>query len=343
MRVVNFPTRGIGSRTIEMLQDYARAHDCSLFSAVVGMSGTAGGKLAHFTKMIDGMRFDTQHLPLPELVDHINVHSGLLAHYKAEREGQDRVDNLNELVTAAAAFTQIEGYESDITASTSGADASVLTPLAGFLSHAALEAGDNQAQAGQDAVQLMTVHAAKGLEFHTVFILGLEEGLCPHENSLSDEGGVEEERRLMYVAITRARNKLYMTLARSRMLHGQTRYGVRSRFLDELPEEHLKWLTPRLSNYNGGSNGASYDGGYTAWEQTAMAREQSAPSFGSYKAKENTTLGYRMGQSVSHAKFGTGVIVKLEGSGEDTRAYINFGTKVGIKCLALNIAKLERL
>ena len=341
MRVVNFPTRGIGSRTIEMLQDYARAHDCSLHSAVVGMSGTAGSKLQHFTKMIDGMRFDTQHLALPELVDHINVHSGLLAHYKAEREGQDRVDNLNELVTAAAAFTQIEGYAQDMTASTTGADASVLTPLAGFLSHAALEAGDNQALAGQEAVQLMTVHAAKGLEFHTVFILGLEEGLCPHENSLSDEGGVEEERRLMYVAITRARNKLYMTLARSRMLHGQTRYGVRSRFLDELPEEHLKWLTPRMSNYNGGGNGASYDGGYTAWEQTAMAREQSAPSFGSHKARENTTLGYRMGQSVNHAKFGDGVIVKLEGSGEETRAYINFGTKVGIKCLALNIAKLE--
>ena len=343
MRVVNFPTRGIGSRTIEMLQDYARAHECSLHSAVVGMSGTAGSKLQHFTKMIDGMRFDTQHLALPELVDHINVHSGLLAHYKAEREGQDRVDNLNELVTAAAAFTQIEGYAQDMTASTAGdsADASVLTPLAGFLSHAALEAGDNQALAGQDAVQLMTVHAAKGLEFHTVFILGLEEGLCPHENSLSDEGGVEEERRLMYVAITRARNKLYMTLARSRMLHGQTRYGVRSRFLDELPEEHLKWLTPRMSNYNGGGNGASYDGGYTAWEQTAMAREQSAPSFGSHKARENTTLGYRMGQSVRHAKFGDGVIVKLEGSGEETRAYINFGTKVGIKCLALNIAKLE--
>ncbi len=344
MRVVNFPTRGIGSRTIEMLQDYARAHDCSLHSAVVGMSGTAGSKLQHFTKMIDGMRFDTQHLALPELVDHINVHSGLLAHYKAEREGQDRVDNLNELVTAAAAFTQIEGYAQDITASTAGADASVLTPLAGFLSHAALEAGDNQALAGQEAVQLMTVHAAKGLEFHTVFILGLEEGLCPHENSLSDEGGVEEERRLMYVAITRARNKLYMTLARSRMLHGQTRYGVRSRFLDELPEEHLKWLTPRMSNYNGGrgdNSGASYDGGYTAWEQTAMAREQSAPSFGSHKARENTTLGYRMGQSVNHAKFGDGVIVKLEGSCEETRAYINFGTKVGIKCLALNIAKLE--
>ena len=177
-------------------------------------------------------------------------------------------------------------------------------------------------------MQLMTVHAAKGLEFHSVFILGLEEGLFPHENSLSDSDGVEEERRLMYVAITRARNKLYMSLARNRMLHGKTRYGIQSRFLDELPEEHLKWLTPRVSQYS-------------AWEQTAIERENSAPSFGSYKAKENTTLGYRMGQSVRHAKFGDGVIVKLEGSGEDSRAYINFGTGVGIKCLALNIAKLE--
>ncbi len=327
-RVVNFPARGIGSRTLEQLQDLARAHQCSLFSAVSSMSGAAGAKLSAFNRMIDGMRFDTQHLSLPELVDHIIVHSGLIAHYKAEKEGADRVDNLNELVTAAAAFTQIEGYATDVTASSANEDASILTPLAGFLSHAALEAGDNQAQAGQDAVQLMTVHAAKGLEFHSVFILGLEEGLFPHENSLSDSDGVEEERRLMYVAITRARNKLYMSLARNRMLHGKTRYGIQSRFLDELPEEHLKWLTPRVSQYS-------------AWEQTAIERENSAPSFGSYKAKENTTLGYRMGQSVRHAKFGDGVIVKLEGSGEDSRAYINFGTGVGIKCLALNIAKLE--
>ena len=327
-RVVNFPARGIGSRTLEQLQDLARVHQCSLFSAVSSMSGAAGAKLGAFNRMIDGMRFDTQHLSLPELVDHIIVHSGLIAHYKAEKEGADRVDNLNELVTAAAAFTQIEGYATDVTASSANEDASILTPLAGFLSHAALEAGDNQAQAGQDAVQLMTVHAAKGLEFHSVFILGLEEGLFPHENSLSDSDGVEEERRLMYVAITRARNKLYMSLARNRMLHGKTRYGIQSRFLDELPEEHLKWLTPRVSQYS-------------AWEQTAIERENSAPSFGSYKAKENTTLGYRMGQSVRHAKFGDGVIVKLEGSGEDSRAYINFGTGVGIKCLALNIAKLE--
>ena len=327
-RVVNFPARGIGSRTLEQLQDLAQTHQCSLYSSVSSMGGTAGAKLGAFNRMIDGMRFDTQHLSLPELVDHIIVHSGLIAHYKAEKEGADRVDNLNELVTAAAAFTQIEGYATDVTASSENEDASILTPLAGFLSHAALEAGDNQAQAGQDAVQLMTVHAAKGLEFHSVFILGLEEGLFPHENSLSDSDGVEEERRLMYVAITRARNKLYMSLARNRMLHGKTRYGIQSRFLEELPEEHLKWLTPRVSHY-------------AAWEQTAMARENNTPSFGTYKAKENTTLGYRMGQSVHHAKFGDGVIVKLEGSGEDSRAYINFGTKVGIKCLALNIAKLE--
>lgn len=328
MRVVNFPARGIGSRTLEQLQDLAQANQCSLFSAVSSMSGTAGAKLGAFNRMIDGMRFDTQHLSLPELVDHVIVHSGLIAHYKAEKEGADRVDNLNELVTAAAAFTQIEGYATDVTAGSANEDASILTPLAGFLSHAALEAGDNQAQAGQDAVQLMTVHAAKGLEFHTVFILGLEEGLFPHENSLTDTDGVEEERRLMYVAITRARHKLYMSLARHRMLHGKTRYGIQSRFLEELPEEHLKWLTPRVSQYS-------------AWEQTAIARENSTPSFGSYKAKENTTLGYRMGQAVHHAKFGDGVIVKLEGSGEDSRAYINFGTGVGIKCLALNIAKLE--
>lgn len=168
----------------------------------------------------------------------------------------------------------------------------------------------------------MTVHAAKGLEFKTVFILGLEEGLFPHENSLNEQGGVEEERRLMYVAITRAQTRLYMTLAQQRMLHGQTRYGVRSRFLDELPEASLKWLTPRASQYS-------------AWDDTAES------SFGSFKKPENTTLGFRSGQSVHHAKFGDGVIVKLEGSGEDTRAYVNFGGQFGIKCLALNIAKLE--
>lgn len=325
MRVVNFPARGIGARTVELLQDAAKLHNCSLWSAVAHATGSGAPKLINFVRMIDAMRFDTQHLPLPELVDHVTTHSSLIAHYTAEKEGADRVENLNELVNAAAAFTQVEGHGAETTASEMSDDNTVMTPLSGFLSHAALEAGDNQALAGQDAVQLMTVHAAKGLEFKTVFILGLEEGLFPHENSLSEQAGVEEERRLMYVAITRAQNRLYMTLAQQRMLHGQTRYGVRSRFLDELPEAALKWLTPRVS-------------AYSAWDNTSS---ETTPSFGSYKKPEANTLGFRSGQSVSHAKFGDGVIVKLEGSGEETRAYVNFGGSFGIKCLALNVAKLD--
>ena len=124
-----------------------------------------------------------------------------------------------------------------------------MTPLVAFFTHASLEAGDNQAQAGQDAVQMMTVHAAKGLEFHVVFITGLEEGLFPHENSQMEKDGLEEERRLMYVAITRARERLYLSFAQSRVLHGQIRYHIRSRFFDELPEDTLKWLTPQQSGY----------------------------------------------------------------------------------------------
>src|SRR5690606_18260504 len=136
-------------------------------------------------------------------------------------------------------------FEAPSSADQPAGAATGMSPLAAFLTHASLEAGDNQAQAGQDAVQLMTVHAAKGLEFDSVFITGVEEGLFPHENSLLEAAGLEEERRLMYVAITRARERLYLTLAQSRMLHGQTRYAMRSRFLDEIPDEHLKWLTPR--------------------------------------------------------------------------------------------------
>ena len=326
MRVVNFPTRGIGARTLEQLQDTARDLNSSLWSAIQHAQGSGAAKLHGFARLIDGLRFDTQHLPLAELVDHVTEHSSLIAHYKADREGEDRLENLSELVNAAAAHTQIEGHNSDTSAADSGEDTTAMTPLASFLSHAALEAGDNQALAGMDAVQLMTVHAAKGLEFHTVFVLGLEEGLFPHENSRSDAGGDEEERRLMYVAITRAKTRLYMTLAQQRMLHGQTRYGIKSRFLDELPDDDVKWLTPRVR--------------YDAWDKTA-SNHAATPSFGTFKESTKDTLGYRVGQSVGHAKFGDGVIVKLEGSGEDTRAYVNFGGKVGIKCLALNIAKLD--
>lgn len=277
MRVVNFPTRGIGARTLEQLADAAREHDTSLYGAVARVAGKGGSNLAQFAQLIHRLIEETRELPLPEMVEHMLEASGLNAHYKAEREGAERLENLNELITAAAVFASEENYDGMPAGQVPDGDTSStlmpgvvdapavagdnLTPLAAFLSHAALEAGDNQAQQGQDAVQLMTVHAAKGLEFDAVFITGLEEGLFPHENSILEPAGLEEERRLMYVAITRARQRLYISLAQSRMLHGQTRYAMRSRFLDEIPEQHLKWLTPKAGLAPVSATGAGWGGG----------------------------------------------------------------------------------
>jgi DNA helicase-2/ATP-dependent DNA helicase PcrA len=171
------------------------------------------------------------------------------------------------------------------------------------------------------------VHAAKGLEFHAVFITGLEEGLFPHENSLTEQDGLEEERRLMYVAITRARQRLYVSFAQSRLLHGQTRYGLKSRFLDELPEAAVKWLTPRVPFAAGGRFGQWQDSGVRA----------STPSVP--PSRSGSSHGVRVGQSVRHARFGEGVVVHLEGSGDDARAQVNFGPQ-GVKWLALAVAKL---
>ncbi|MEY4060047.1 MAG: hypothetical protein RL551_1303, partial [Pseudomonadota bacterium] len=205
-RVVNFPTRGIGARSIEAVQDAARAQNSSLYLAASTLDGKAGASLGGFVRLVDHMREATRHNTLPETVEFVIQNSGLIQHYLSEREGQDRVENLQELINAATAFIAEEGYGQDATAATlpgENAPGTVeISPLAAFLSHASLEAGDNQAQAGQDAVQLMTVHSAKGLEFTSVFITGLEEGLFPHENSINEQNGLEEERRLMYVAIT---------------------------------------------------------------------------------------------------------------------------------------------
>ncbi|TMH40502.1 MAG: DNA helicase II [Betaproteobacteria bacterium] len=304
LRVANFPARGIGARSLEVLQDAAKAGNASLYKAASGLSGKSGAALAAFLRLIESLKAETQGLPLPETVEVMLERSGLVAYYKAERDGADRVENLNELVNAAAAFMN-EGEEHD---------------LPGFLAHAALESGENQAAEGTDALQLMTVHSAKGLEFHAVFITGLEEGLFPHEQSVLEEDGLEEERRLMYVAITRARTRLYLSFAQTRMLHGQTRYNVASRFLDELPEEAVKRLTPRP--------------GHARFDDVAWAPQ---PAKGG-KAK-TPGHGFRIGQSVLHPKFGQGVIVNAEGSGTDARLQINFG-KQGMKWLALEYAKL---
>ncbi|WP_201524893.1 UvrD-helicase domain-containing protein [Bordetella pseudohinzii] len=349
MRVVNFPTRGIGARTLEQLADAASSGQTSLFGAVARVPGKGGANLAAFAQLIGRLEAETRDLPLPEMVEHLIEESGLKAHYQAEREGAERLENLNELITAAAVFAAEENFDGLPAgripdAGADGPDAppvAGMTPLAAFLSHAALEAGDNQAQAGQDAVQLMTVHAAKGLEFDAVFITGLEEGLFPHENSILEPAGLEEERRLMYVAITRARERLYLTLAQSRMLHGQTRYAMRSRFLEEIPEAHLKWLTPRAGAGNGFASGG------IAWTERgdAYGRRQTgaiaprAPRTGT----SGVTVGeiqYRVGQGVRHARFGEGTIIGLSGNGQDAQAQIQF-RDVGTKTLALGIAKLD--
>ncbi len=371
LRVVNFPTRGIGARTLEQLQDTARSQGTSLAQSVAAQAGKGGANLHAFVALIDAMGDATRGLTLREIIEHTLHASGLVDFYKSDKEGRERLENLEELVNAAEAFVTQEGFGKDAVAlpvdevGTSATPPAVvpaasitnpnprvvpdpesgeiMSPLAAFLTHASLEAGDNQAQAGQDAIQLMTVHSAKGLEFDCVFITGLEEGLFPHENSLSDVDGVEEERRLMYVAITRARKRLYLSFSQTRMLHGQTRYNVKSRFFDELPESALKWMTPRNQGFGSGfareyqnawSRGTGLGSIVGAGRVDGRPAAPAAPLI-----PKAPTHGLRSGQNVFHNKFGEGVVITLEGRGDDARAQVNFG-RHGMKWLALSVAKL---
>jgi len=332
LRIINFPTRGIGARTIEQLQESAKMNNTTLWDA----AARAGGKLSAFVGLIESLRSamltpnsDAAILPLPEIVDHVLEHSGLLPHYKSEtgakkREAEERQENLNELVNAATMFVHENEDDS----------------LTSFLSHAALEAGEHQAGDQDDALHLMTVHSAKGLEFHTVFITGLEEGLFPHQNSRRADGGLDEERRLMYVALTRARRRLYLSFAQSRMLHGQVSYGMASSFLRELPDELLHWITPRVAQRN------SFAEKYLTPGIPLSGNENFAPLAGggggitTSSAMRNSP--WHISQSVMHNKFGEGMIVNLEGSGADARVQVNFrGARV--KWLALEYAKLTAL
>ncbi|MEP7371333.1 MAG: UvrD-helicase domain-containing protein [Nitrosospira sp.] len=343
LRIINFPVRGIGMRSLEQLQAEAKRQGGSLWAAMrqryrgdaafVPNSGdlTAAGLESNqwpdkpkkgvegFAVLIESMRQVCEKLPLPEAVEHMLEHSGLTAHYRTEREGADRLENLNELINAATGFVH-EAEDDSLTA---------------FLSHASLEAGEHQAGGGQDALQLMTVHSAKGLEFHSVFLSGLEEGLFPHDNSRNEAGGVEEERRLMYVALTRARRRMYLSFAQSRMLHGQTRYNIPSRFLHEIPDSLLKWLQPvqktairneEWGTRRQGSGRAIQEPGYGAQARASNIRDSAASQ-------------WRIGQNVIHARFGAGVIVNCEGHGADARVEVRFG-RTGTKWLLLEYAKL---
>ena len=413
LRVVNFPPRGIGARTLEQLQDMARARNLSLHDSVEFVVGKAGTHLQAFVAKIDVMREQLWSLTLKDIISLVLEHSGLVEHYKSEREGLDRIENLEELVNAAEGFVMQEGFGKDALATvaakevglhefvgdaatpslsasvqaedglgpSSSAQASspevnsgwvnfetgeTLSPLAAFLSHAALESGDNQALAGKDAVQLMTVHAAKGLEFDCVFISGLEEGLFPHENSSQNPDGLEEERRLMYVALTRARKHLFLSHAQTRMLHGQTRFNLPSRFFQEMPEDALKWISAPASAKSGalwGSPPGAYQGSGSADRRYAQGRTQdhspSTPRVSDdWSAQQGVNLRpkasfaqssgessglandwVRVGQRVFHNKFGEGSVLALEGLAGDARAQIDF-PRHGVKWLALSIAKL---
>ncbi|MBP9712265.1 MAG: UvrD-helicase domain-containing protein [Sterolibacterium sp.] len=332
-RVVNFPVRGIGARSLEQLGDEARARQCSLFQAVAHVSGKVQTVLERFTTLLAQMRQGAEELPLPELVDHVLELSGLCEHYRNDKEGEDRLANLDELINAAASFVSEEATHFQIAHVPVDEGVEPLSPpsppppdsdLAAFLAHAALEAGEHQSGDSDDAVQLMTVHAAKGLEFNMVFISGLEEGLFPHENAALEAKGLEEERRLMYVAVTRARQRLYLSFAQTRMLHGQTRYNVASRFLDEIPVALLKWLTPKIVQPT------SRMGSPSLPLAAASARPLAAAA---------ASNGFHVGQNVMHSKFGQGVIVNTEGSGQDARVQVNF-KHAGPKWLALSVARL---
>ncbi len=311
-RIVNRPTRGIGARTAENMRAYTRANGCSMWRAAGAIaSGNLGGRAASsviaFLDLIERMATDTSGLDLQEQVDHVIHGSGLIEFFQKEKgeRGETRVENLEELVSAAKSFKVDPADE--------------MTPLDAFLSHAALEAGEGQADAWEDCVQLMTMHSAKGLEFPLVFLCGMEDGLFPHQRSTADPQGLEEERRLCYVGITRAKRTLYITYAEQRRLHGADRFSQPSRFIAEIPEALVEEVRPRVR----------------------VSRPISPRSRGrSAGMAPGAELGVRLGQRVRHGKFGDGVILNCEGQGTHARVEVNFET-AGTKWLVLGYANLD--
>jgi DNA helicase-2/ATP-dependent DNA helicase PcrA len=316
-RAVNTPTRGIGERTLDEVRQRARRDSVSLWQAVLritgetALAGRARNALATFLALIDALSAETAQLPLQEKIDHVLARSGLRTHYANESRGQldSRTDNLDELVSVASRFVQRDDDE----------EAAALTELVAFLAYASLEAGEGQAQSGEDGVQLMTLHSAKGLEFPLVFLAGMEEGLFPSGKSSEESGRLEEERRLAYVGITRARQKLVLTYAEARRLHGQDMYGIPSRFLREIPGALLNEVRPRVQvSRQAFTPQPKRDYGHAAIEAPAI----------------------RLGQNVRHPSFGTGTVTDCEGSGAHARVQVNFDD-AGSKWLVLAYANLQ--
>lgn len=312
-RVVNKPTRGIGARTVEMMRSYSRANSCSMWRAAGAiasdeLASRAANAVLVFLNLVERLGRETAGLDLQDQVDHVIHASGLIDFFKKDKgeKGETRVENLLELVSAAKSFEPDPAEE--------------MSPLDEFLSHAALESGEGQADAWEDCVQLMTMHSAKGLEFPLVFLCGMEDGLFPHQRSIADPSGLEEERRLCYVGITRAKQALYVSYAEQRRLHGMDNYSQPSRFIAEIPEDFVEEIRPRVQV-----------------SRPATSRRQSSRRT---VATGNTELGIRLGQRVRHGKFGDGVILNCEGQGAHARVEVNFETS-GTKWLVLSYANLD--
>ncbi len=316
-RAINTPTRGIGERTLDEVRRHAREHAMSLWDASQqvaqgnSLAARARNALAGFHQLLDALDGDVAELPLKDKIDHVLVRSGLRVHYTNESKGtaDSRVENLDELVSVASRFVRGDDEET-----------AQLSELVAFLAYAALEAGEGQAQAGEDGVQLMTLHSAKGLEFPLVFLVGLEEGLFPNARSVDESGRLEEERRLAYVGITRARQKLVISYAEARRLHGQDMLGIPSRFLREIPPVLLNEVRPKPQ------------------VMRASFPQRQRPSYG--HASLAPTTGVRLGQNVSHAKFGPGTVTDIEGDGAHARVQVNFD-EVGSKWLVMAYANLQ--
>jgi DNA helicase-2/ATP-dependent DNA helicase PcrA len=326
-RVVNLPTRGIGGATLDLLRADARDGNRSLWKAGLALMDAlpsrAAGALRGFYALIDRLAASVAELPLHEQVGHVIQHSGLRDHHAKEKDnkGEARVENLDELVNAAEAFLP-ENDEG-------------LSPLGSFLAHATLESGETQAATGLDCVQLMTLHAAKGLEFPTVFVVGLEEGLFPSEHSAFDADRLPEERRLCYVGLTRAMQRLYLTYAESRRIFGRTSYRDRSRFLSELPPEALEDVRPRISVSRPLYASDRIALATPAVGGAARRRSRAMPITGE-------DLPMRLGTRVRHAKFGEGTILRFEGQGDSRQVHVNF-ENAGQKILMYELARLEQI
>jgi DNA helicase-2/ATP-dependent DNA helicase PcrA len=321
-RVINVPTRGVGEKTIEAIREHARHSELSMWAAMQqliankALPGRAAGALAAFVELIENLAAKTQDMPLHLMAQTVIEQSGLIAWHQAEKgeKAQARVENLEELVSAARNFENNEEEE--------------MSPLAAFLTHASLEAGDTQADEHEESIQLMTLHSAKGLEFPMVFLVGMEEGLFPHKMSLEEPGRLEEERRLAYVGVTRAMQHLVLTYAETRRLYGSETYNKVSRFVREIPPALIQEV--RLSN----SVSRPYGSGSSSSGSTS--------SMSMFANAEVPDTGFRLGQHVRHALFGDGVILNFEGSGAQARVQVNFEAE-GSKWLMLGYAKLEAL